>query len=130
MEAHIERILWTQDQIAARVSELATQISSDLVAGSSPPVFVGVATGALLFLADLVRQIKLPITVDFIRVESYGSGTESSGKPRISSDLKLDVAGKHVILVVDFQNFSSFLTVCFSRKCKGEFSFWFIVSEM
>ncbi|XP_062098703.1 uncharacterized protein LOC133804567 [Humulus lupulus] len=102
MESHMESILWSQDQIAGRVAKLATQISADLAVVDSPPaVFVGVATGAFLFLADLVRQIKLPIAVDFIRVESYGCGTESSGKPRISSDLKLDVAGKHVILVED-----------------------------
>uniref|UniRef100_A0A803NIQ8 Phosphoribosyltransferase domain-containing protein n=1 Tax=Cannabis sativa TaxID=3483 RepID=A0A803NIQ8_CANSA len=100
MESHIETILWNQNQIASRVTELAAQISADLL-DSPPAAFVGVATGAFLFLADLVRQINLPITVDFIRVESYGCGTESSGKPRISSDLKLDVCGKHVILVED-----------------------------
>ncbi|PON96289.1 Hypoxanthine phosphoribosyl transferase [Trema orientale] len=101
MESHIEKVLWTQDEIAARVSDLASQISADLVVGSPPPIMVGVATGAFLFLADLVRQIKLPITVDFIRAESYGCGTESSGKPTISFDSKLDVAGKHIILVED-----------------------------
>ncbi|KAL5560101.1 hypothetical protein UlMin_036312 [Ulmus minor] len=101
MDSHIERVLWTQDQIAARVSDLAAQISAEFLSGSLPPVVVGVATGAFLFLADLVRLIKLPIFVDFIRAESYGSGTVSSGAPRISFDSKLDVAGKHVILVED-----------------------------
>lgn len=60
---------------------------------------VGVATGAFLFVADLVRKIHLPITVDFVRAESYGSGTVSNGKPTVSFGLKVDVRGKHVLLV-------------------------------
>ncbi|KAI5654631.1 hypothetical protein M9H77_31818 [Catharanthus roseus] len=112
LDSHIERILWTEDEISHRVHELATQISIDFSetpdnpdssssSAASVPAVVGVATGAFLFLADLVRKIKLPITVDFIRVESYGSGTVSSGKPKISCDLKIDVRDRHVILVED-----------------------------
>lgn len=98
----IERILWTDEQISERVSELAAQITQDFTKNtnsSSAPVIVGVATGAFLFLADLVRKIHLPISVDFVRVESYGSGTVSSGKPNITCDLKIDVRDKHVIVV-------------------------------
>lgn len=107
-EDHIERVLWTDQQISDRVSQLASEITRDFTVNgatavaalpSAAPVVVGVATGAFLFLADLVRKINLPITVDVIRVESYGSGTVSSGKPKISCDLKIDVRGKHVILV-------------------------------
>ncbi|KAJ8541470.1 hypothetical protein K7X08_002286 [Anisodus acutangulus] len=117
MEDHIEKILFTEHQISQRVSELASQIALNftptkiitnsnnggalLSSSLSAPVVVGVATGAFLFLADLVRKIKLPISVDFVRVESYGSGTVSSGKPKISCDLKIGVTGKHVILVED-----------------------------
>ncbi|KAK7279776.1 hypothetical protein RJT34_24833 [Clitoria ternatea] len=101
MHSHMERILWNQDQISLRVSELAAQIRADFNASSPPPVVVGVATGAFLFLADLVRRIDLPITVDFVRVESYGSGTESNARPTISFDLKLDINARHVILVED-----------------------------
>nr|GMD88741.1 hypoxanthine-guanine phosphoribosyltransferase [Ipomoea batatas]GMD91176.1 hypoxanthine-guanine phosphoribosyltransferase [Ipomoea batatas]GME04780.1 hypoxanthine-guanine phosphoribosyltransferase [Ipomoea batatas] len=109
-EDHIERVLWTDQQISDRVSQLASEITRDFTVNgatavaalpSAAPVVVGVATGAFLFLADLVRKINLPITVDVIRVESYGSGTVSSGKPKISCDLKIDVRGKHVILVED-----------------------------
>jgi hypoxanthine phosphoribosyltransferase len=99
LDSHIEKVLWTKFQISKRVTELASQITSDFSSVSPPPLVVGVATGAFLFLADLVRQIQLPISVDFIRAESYGSGTESSGAPCISLDLKLDVKEKHVILV-------------------------------
>lgn len=99
LDADIKTVLWTEADIATRVAELASQISDDFLGSSSSLVAVGVATGAFLFLADVVRRIKLPIEVDFIRAESYGAGTESSGAPRISCDLKIDVAGKHVILV-------------------------------
>ncbi|KAK9270976.1 hypothetical protein L1049_026564 [Liquidambar formosana] len=95
LDDDIERVLWTEQDISKRVSELASQITDDFTASSSPPVLVGVATGAFLFLADLVKHIKLPIFVDFIRVESYGSCTQSNGAPKISFDLKLDIQGKH-----------------------------------
>ena len=102
VHSHIERVLWTHDQISARVSDLASQISIAFHGASSPPVLVGVATGAFIFLADLVRHINIPIAVDFVRVESYGFGTHSNGAPTISSDLKVDVKNKHVILVFVF----------------------------
>ncbi|CAL5417675.1 unnamed protein product [Camellia sinensis] len=88
-----ERILFSEDQIT---HDFTTNAVS-----SSPPVVVGVATGAFLFLADLVRKIKLPLNVDFVRAESYGSETVSNGAPRISFDLKIDIQGQHVILVED-----------------------------
>nr|XP_019704733.1 uncharacterized protein LOC105040350 [Elaeis guineensis] len=98
-DADIERVLWTDEEISARVAELASQISDDFKGSPAPVVVVGVATGAFIFIADIVRKITLPVAVDFIRAESYGSGTESSGVPWISSDLKIDISGKHVILV-------------------------------
>ncbi|KAG9458767.1 hypothetical protein H6P81_003275 [Aristolochia fimbriata] len=103
LDDHIERILWTEADIAARVSELAAQISDDFRehTPSSPLILVGVATGAFLFFADIVRKINLPLTVDFIRVGSYGCGTQSTGAPRISCDINTDVKGKHVVLVED-----------------------------
>lgn len=99
-ECNIDRILYTESDIAKRVSDLAAEISVDLSSSRAPTVFVGVATGAFLLIADLVRRIDAPIIVDFIRAESYGSGTESCGEPRISCDLKVDVTGKHVVLVL------------------------------
>ncbi|CAN6336472.1 unnamed protein product, partial [Urochloa humidicola] len=99
--AGIERVLWTEAEVAARVGEVAAELAADLRALPEPAVVVGVATGAFLFLADLVRRIDAPLSVDFVRVESYGGGTESSGKPRITADLKVDVAGKHVVVVED-----------------------------
>ncbi|KAJ7973992.1 Hypoxanthine phosphoribosyltransferase [Quillaja saponaria] len=102
LHSHIQKVLWTQDQISCRVSELASEISDDFRSIQPPPVVVGVATGAFVFLADLVRKIELPVPVDFVRVESYGSGTESNGAPTISFDLKVDIQGRHVILCPDY----------------------------
>ncbi|CAL4902633.1 unnamed protein product [Urochloa decumbens] len=99
--AGIERVLWTEAEVAARVGEVAAELAADLRALPEPAVVVGVATGAFLFLADLVRRVDAPLAVDFVRVESYGGGTESSGKPRITADLKVDVTGKHVVVVED-----------------------------
>ncbi|KAJ0515704.1 putative hypoxanthine phosphoribosyltransferase [Helianthus annuus] len=104
-------VLWSPDQLSHKVSDLASQITNDFSSSSSPPpVIVGVATGAFLFLADLVRNINLPLTVDFVRAESYGSGTVSTGVPKLSCDVKLDVAGKHVVLVEDIVDTGN--TVC------------------
>nr|VDD01878.1 unnamed protein product [Brassica rapa] len=101
MSKHIEKLLFSAEVIADRVSQLGSEITTEFSGDSEPPVFVGVATGACLFLADLVRRIDLPISIDFIRADSYGSGTVSNGSPRISFDLKLDVTNKHVFLVED-----------------------------
>ncbi|XP_052190399.1 uncharacterized protein LOC127800044 isoform X2 [Diospyros lotus] len=101
LDGDIDRILFTEEQISKRVSELASLISDDFAATAdspSPPVVIGVATGAFLFLADLVRKVKVPLYVDFIRAESYGCGTKSNGAPRISLALKVDVQDKHVIV--------------------------------
>lgn len=120
MENDIERILWTEQQISQRISELASQITLDFNNNPLSPVIIGVATGAFLFLADLVRKIPLPVTVDFIRVSSYGSGTQSNGAPLISFDLKLDIQGKHVILVEDIVDTGNTLSCLITHlKSKG-----------
>lgn len=106
LDSHIEKVLWTQDQILDRVAQIASQITLDFKASPDPPLFVGVATGAFLFLADLVKRVQLPLSVDLVRAQSYGSGTLSNGAPSISLDLKLDVKGKHVILVIPHYPFS------------------------
>lgn len=99
LEQDMEQILFTQEQLSARVRELAEQISKDY-AGKRPLV-VGILRGAFIFMADLVRQITLPIRLDFISASSYGAGTVSSGLVDIKLDLTEDIAGQDVLLVED-----------------------------
>ncbi|KAJ0025725.1 uncharacterized protein LOC116109939 [Pistacia vera] len=120
LDSHIERVLWTPDQISHRVAQLAAHITLDFQPVSPPPVVVGVATGAFLFLADLVRQIPLPVSVDFVRAESYGSGTQSNEAPSVSINLKVDVQDKHVILVEDIVDTGCTLSCLIAHlKSKG-----------
>jgi hypoxanthine phosphoribosyltransferase len=92
-------VLFSQEQIAARVRELAAQIERDH--RGQDVVLVGVLKGAFVFLGDLARAIDLPLAVDFINLSSYGEATESSGVVKITSDLSRPIEGKHVIIVED-----------------------------
>jgi hypoxanthine phosphoribosyltransferase len=87
------------DEIAGRIAELGAEITHDYK--GEVPLFVCVLKGAFIFLADLVRQVKLPVEVDFMAVSSYGASTKSSGVVRIVKDLEMDLRGRHVVLVED-----------------------------
>jgi hypoxanthine phosphoribosyltransferase len=93
------RILITEEEITDRVARLGAAIGRDY-AGRSP-VLVGVLKGAVIFLADLVRAIPLPVSVDFMSVSSYGAGTRSSGVVRLIFDLSMSIEGRDVIIVED-----------------------------
>ena len=88
-----------RDQIERRIEELGEQIRRDYE--GEPLHLVCVLNGAFIFMADLVRAIDLPLTVDFLSVSSYGSRTESSGEVRLVKDLDLSLKGRHVLLVED-----------------------------
>jgi hypoxanthine phosphoribosyltransferase len=92
-------VLFTQQQIAARITELAAEIERDH--RGKDLVLVGVLKGAFMFLSDLARQIDLPLAVDFIGLSSYGEETESSGVVKITSDLSRPIESKHVLIVED-----------------------------
>ncbi len=94
-----KEVVLEKERIASRVRELGQAITRDYA--GKPLVLVGILNGAFIFLADLVREIDLPIAIDFIRVASYGNSTRSSGSIRFSKDLELAVAGKNVLLVED-----------------------------
>ncbi len=87
------------DAIARRVAELGEQISRDYQGLDLH--LICVLNGAFVFMADLVRAINLPLTVDFLSVTSYGSRTESSGEVRLLKDLEQSLKGRHVIIVED-----------------------------
>ncbi|HVV82720.1 MAG TPA: hypoxanthine phosphoribosyltransferase [Kofleriaceae bacterium] len=89
--------------VAARVRELGAQITADYKAmgAGEDLVVLGVLKGSIIFMADLVRHIALPCTLDFIGVASYGDATESSGVVQITQDLTRPIAEKHVLVVED-----------------------------
>jgi hypoxanthine phosphoribosyltransferase len=93
-------VLLSADRIARRVTELAAQISRDY-AGADDLLLVGVLRGAFIFLADLSRQLTVPCSVDFIAVSRYEHGSLPSGDVRLIMDLRVPVAGRHVLLVED-----------------------------
>jgi hypoxanthine phosphoribosyltransferase len=94
-----ESVLLTEEQIRERIRELGAQISRDY-AGRSV-LLVAVLRGAALFIADLSREISIPLQMDFMAVSSYGSATKSSGVVRILKDLDETVEGRDVIVVED-----------------------------
>lgn len=87
------------EAIRRRVAELGAQIAADHPDGDLH--LVCVLNGAFVFMADLVRAIDLPLTMDFLSVSSYGEGTESSGQVKLVKDLDHSLKGKHVMLVED-----------------------------
>ncbi len=93
----IQEILFDESEIAAKVKELAGSISRDY--DGKDLLLVSVLKGAVMFTADLMRLITIPVTVDFICASSYDMSTESSRKINIKKDLDADIAGKHVLLV-------------------------------
>jgi len=106
------RIVKSSDEIAARIAELGAQITEDY--RGRLPLLVCVLKGAFVFIADLAREIHLPIEVDFMAVASYGASTKSSGVVRIVKDLDIDLAGRHVLLVEDIVD--SGLTLSYLRR--------------
>lgn len=95
----IAEVLLDAPAIAAKVAELGRQIADDYA--GKDPVFVSILKGALPFLADLMRQVPIPLSLDFLEVSSYGSSTESSGAVRILKDLAHPIADRHVLVVED-----------------------------
>jgi hypoxanthine phosphoribosyltransferase len=98
-DPRIGEVLIPEDRLQERIQELADQISADY--SGREILVVGVLKGALLFIADLVRKLTIPCTMDFMAVSSYGSEMHSSGVVRILKDLDAPIAGKHVLLVED-----------------------------
>jgi hypoxanthine phosphoribosyltransferase len=91
--------LISSDEIAHRVAQLATEISSAVPSGSL--TIVGVLKGAFIFTADLVRRIDRELQCDFLTLRSYGDSTETSGVVEVTADLSLPIAGRHVLVVED-----------------------------
>lgn len=99
LEKDIQEILFTEEQLKNRVSEIARQIEADYA--GKEIMLISVLRGSFIFMADLCRAIRLPCTLDFMSVSSYGTGTTSSGQVQITKDLSEDITGRHVIVVED-----------------------------
>jgi len=95
----VESVLLSSDELAKRIEEMGAEITADYA--GKEILMIGVLRGAVLFMADLARAIKVPVAIDFMAVSSYGAGTNSSGVVRILKDLDEDVEGKHVLVVED-----------------------------
>jgi hypoxanthine phosphoribosyltransferase len=99
MMGDIEEVLVTREQIREMTKKLGKQISKDYE--GCDLVLVGVLKGGFVFLADLMREITIPVDMDLIAVSSYGASTKSSGVVRIIKDMDLNIEGKHVLIVED-----------------------------
>ena len=100
MYEDIQEVLFTQEQIQARVAQMGAQITIDY-ADRQPLVVISVLKGAAIFMADLVRAIDLPLEMDFMAVSSYGLDATSSGTVTIVKDLNTSIEGKHVLIAED-----------------------------
>ena len=99
LEKDIDHILFSEEQLKARVREIAGQIDRDFA--GKEPMLISVLRGSFIFMADLMRSITLPCTVDFMAVSSYGAGTTSSGQVKITKDLSESIEGRDIIVVED-----------------------------
>jgi len=99
MDVQKKKVLYSREEIRDKVSKLADAISEDY--RGREIVLIGVLKGAFIFMADLIRCLKIPCVVDFIRVASYGSGSVSSGQVIIRKDIETDIEGKDVLIVED-----------------------------
>ena len=95
----VERVVASQQDIAATVAQLAAAIDADYA--GQEVLLVGVLKGAVMIMADLARALTVPVSMEFMAVSSYGSSTSSSGVVRILKDLDKDIAGRHVLVVED-----------------------------
>jgi hypoxanthine phosphoribosyltransferase len=117
----VESVLFTEEEIAARVVEIAGSIKRD--SGGIAPLLVGVLKGSFMFMSDLLRALDMDCQVDFMAVSSYGAGSVSSGQVRVVKDIGCDIEGRDVILVEDIldsgQTLSHILKMMRARNPKS-----------
>jgi hypoxanthine phosphoribosyltransferase len=93
------RILFTRQEIASAVSELAEEIGRDY--RGKQPLIIGILKGSFMFMADLIRLLDFPVEVDFIGLSSYGRSRQSSGKVRVMHELSSEIGGRDVLVLED-----------------------------
>lgn len=95
----LSRILVTREEIAEAVARLGKQITEDY--RGKELMLVGILKGAVVFFSDLVREIDLPLKMEFMAVSSYGAATKTTGVVNLVKDIKVDITGMHVLIVED-----------------------------
>ena len=108
----LERVLVTKDEIHAKVQEMGRRITADYEGNS--PIVVCILKGAVMFFADLLRELDLPLDIDFMAISSYGSSTKSTGVVKLVKDLDRDVNGRDVLVVEDIVD--SGMTLSYIKK--------------
>jgi hypoxanthine phosphoribosyltransferase len=93
------KLLFSKKEIAEQVARLAQEISADHA--NKKVVLIGVLKGAFVFLADLVRQLTIPVEIEFMRIASYGSRRESSGEVTVTKDVEVPLEGKDILIIED-----------------------------
>ena len=101
MNTDLEKVILSADEINTRVQEIAAEINQNYEGSVREVILITLLDGAIVFTADLIRHLSVPIRLDCIRVSSYGNSTNPETAPRILGSLKSDVQDKHVLLVDD-----------------------------
>ena len=104
MHKDVERILFTEEEIALRIDQLGKQITQDYkskVNSENPLLAVGILRGATIFFSDIVRKIDLPVEFNFISMSSYGNESVSTGKVQIREDLGFNIHNREVLIIED-----------------------------
>lgn len=99
MLEQVEKILIDEERLQARIREMGKQLTEDY--SGKDLVVICILRGAIMFTSDLVKEMKLPLSIDFMAVSSYGTSTKSSGVVRILKDLDEEIEGRHVLIVED-----------------------------
>jgi hypoxanthine phosphoribosyltransferase len=107
------RVLFSRERIATEVKRLGHEISQDY--GDQEIMLVGVLKGSFLFIADLIRELETPAVIDFVRLASYGSGTQTSGIIEFRKELEMPIRDRHVIIVEDIVD-SGYTLECLFNK--------------
>jgi hypoxanthine phosphoribosyltransferase len=115
MEKDIAQILFTEEQIKARIRELGEILTAEYA--DKNPIVVGALKGVVIFYADMIREIKVPCQMDFMRVSSY-SGTESTGKMVFGGKMSENIEGRHVLILEDIFDTGNSLNFLYNHLLK------------
>ncbi|MEG0681694.1 MAG: hypoxanthine phosphoribosyltransferase [Eubacterium sp.] len=99
MEDDLKKVLLSQEMIKEKVKEIGKCLSKDYA--HKNPVVICILKGSVIFFSDLIREMKIPLEIDFLKASSYGCGTKSSGNVQMKDDLSAEITNRHVLLIED-----------------------------